>query len=368
MGKNKIAAIIISAGYSSRMNRFKPLLKFKNCTAIEKLIQTYKNAGIQDIYVVVGHKSEDIIEVLKGAEVTFVYNESYAEGMFTSVRKGILSLDKNTDAFFMQPVDIPLIKVKTIEHLKSQYIVSNNGILYPTFFEKKGHPPLIDCKYNNIILNSNGEGGLKRILEEFKEDSLDIPVFDEAVLMDMDKIEDYEKLLKYDNLKAPSRKECMAILAHYKVPEHIIKHCEVVESVAQKIYNEISSNGICLDENALMAAARLHDIARKEQNHAIIGRNMIREIGYGFVGDIIASHMDIIVCEDESITEKEILYLADKFVKENQICSVDERFQLSLNHVGENPKAIEKINKRWIAAKVIIKKIEKITGKGFTYE
>lgn len=368
MGKNKIAAIIISAGYSSRMNSFKPLLEFKNGTAIERLVHTYKCAGIQDIYVVVGHKSEDVIEILKGEEVNFVFNEAYAEGMFTSVRKGILALNKNTHAFFMQPVDIPLVKVKTLEILKVQDAIGDKGIIYPEFCKKKGHPPLIDCKYNNTILNSNGEGGLKRILEEFVEDSLCVPVFDEAILMDMDKKTDYEKLLEYDNLNAPKREECLAIMEHYQVPNHIIRHCEVVESVARRIYNEISSCGVRLDVNALMAAALLHDIARKEKNHAIIGGNTIREIGYEFVGDIMVSHMDIDVCDKEPITENEILYLADKLVKEDGICRLDERFQQAIKKVGDNTQAIEKINKRWLSAKSIIKKIERITGKGFTYE
>ncbi len=367
MKKERIAAIIIAAGYSSRMNHFKPLLKFENSTVIERLIHTYESAGIQDIYIVVGYKSEDIMEKLKGFEVNIVYNDAYGEGMFTSVQKGILALDKSIDAFFMQPVDIPLIKAKTLVLLKNSYINSDKGVIYPTFTGKKGHPPLIDCKYNAAILNSNGDGGLKRILEEYTKDSLDVPVFDEAILMDMDRREDYEKLLKYDKLNAPNKEECLAILSYYQVPDPIIRHCETVEYVTHIIYNEISSKGIYLNDNALFAAALLHDIARNEKNHSIIGSNMIREIGYSFVGDIMASHMDIEVSEDGPLTEKEILYLADKLVKEDLICKIDERFKQVLNAKGNNSEKIEKILIRWLSAKSIIKKIERITLKGFMY-
>ncbi len=367
MKKERIAVIIIAAGYSSRMNHFKPLLKFEDSTVIERLIHTYKCAGIQDIYIVVGYKGEAIAEKLNGFEVNIVYNDAYEEGMFTSVKKGILALDKSVDAFFMQPVDIPLIKAKTLVLLKNSYVTSEKGVIYPTFNEKKGHPPLIDCKYNSTILNSNGDGGLKRILEGFTEDSLDVPVFDEAILMDMDRREDYEKLLKYDKLNAPNKEECFAILSYYQVPDSIIRHCETVEYVTHIIYNEISSKGIFLNDNALFAAALLHDIARKEKNHSIIGSNMIREIGFSFVGDIMASHMDIEVCEDGPLTEKEILYLADKLVKEDLICRIDQRFEQVINSQGDNPEKIEKIRMRWLSAKAIIKKIERITLKGFMY-
>ncbi|MFA9466109.1 MAG: DVU_1551 family NTP transferase [Velocimicrobium sp.] len=367
MKKSRIAAIIIAAGYSSRMNSFKPLLKFENSTVIERLIHTYVNAGIQDIYIVVGYKSQTIIEKLNGFDVNIVFNEAYDEGMFTSVKKGILALDQCVDAFFMQPVDIPLIKTKTLLLLENRYLTSDKAVIYPTFAEKRGHPPLIDCNYNSAILTSNGEGGLKRILETFSDDSLDVPVFDEAILMDMDRKEDYEKLVAYANLNAPNKEECLAILKYYQVPNHIIRHCEVVEGVAHKIYNEISSNGISLDDNALFAAALLHDIARKEKNHSIIGSNIIKEIGYNEVGDIMASHMDIKVRADQPLTEKEILYLADKLVKEDLICKIDERFEQVIKNQGHNLAEIEKIKERWISAKVIIKKIERITLKGFMY-
>jgi CTP:molybdopterin cytidylyltransferase MocA len=368
MRKNRIAAIIISAGYSKRMKCFKPLLPFGNSTAIERLIQTYQSAGIGDIFVVIGHKGEDIIEKLKGLEVHFVFNEDYEKGMFTSIKRGILALDENIDAFFVQPVDIPLIKETTLRTLTHNYVVNNQGVFYPTFNKRKGHPPLIDCKYNTTILNSDGEGGLKKVLEEFKEDSFCVPVFDNAILMDMDKKEDYEKLLQYENLHAPNKEECQAIMEHYQVSNHIIKHCEAVESVARAIYNEISQSGIYLNDNALFAAALLHDMARKEKNHPVIGGNRMKEIGYSFVGDIIASHMDIEVKEEEPISEKEVLYLADKLVKEDVVCNIDERFEQALKDKGENPQDIEKIKKRWLSAKIIIKKIERITGEGFYYE
>lgn len=217
MKNGRIAAIVICAGYSSRMGSFKPFLKFGKLTAVETVINTYKSSGIKDIILVAGYRGQDVIEKFKNTGVICVLNEEYSKGMFSSIIKGMEALEDKIEAFFLQPVDIPLMKKYTIDIMKNKFLESDEGIIYPTFSGKRGHPPLIDCRYKQAILSSDGEGGLKRILEKFSKDSICVPVFDEAILMDMDTQEDYEGLLRYFNQRAPSRKECFALLNEYNI-------------------------------------------------------------------------------------------------------------------------------------------------------
>ncbi len=368
MKNNSIASIIISGGYSSRMGSFKPFLNFGEKSAVEMIVDTYKSSGIHDIIVVAGYKGSEVAEKLKGSDVLCIQNENYAEGMFTSVIKGVKALDGNVAAFFMQPVDIPLVKKTTIEVLKNKYLENGKGIIYPAFCGSLGHPPLIDCKYKEAILRSNGEGGLKRILKEYSGDSIHVPVFDKAVLMDMDTKEDYEKLLGYFNAAAPDLEECYSILDIYNVPDNIKRHCSKVSEVSAGIFRSLDNAGYELNECALKAAAMLHDIAKMEENHARTGENILKEMGYGKVGSIIGSHTDIEVADDPGrITEAEILYLADKLVREDEVISIEERFKLSLNHYKDSPEVLRKIENRRDATYKIIKKIAAATGKGFIY-
>jgi molybdenum cofactor cytidylyltransferase len=207
MKNKKISSIILSAGFSSRMGSFKPLLKFGDYTAIETIIKAHLNSGINDIVVVIGHRGDEVREALEEYKVKFVKNENYAQGMFSSVVSGLQAIEREAGAFLVQPVDIPLVKENTIKSLQSQYIHSDKGIIYPTFCGRKGHPPLIDCKYKQEILDSNGDGGLKRILEKYKDDAEYYPTFDEAVLKDMDTPEAYEILLAYYFSEEPTRNE-----------------------------------------------------------------------------------------------------------------------------------------------------------------
>lgn len=363
---NNFAAIILSAGYSSRMGDFKPLLKFGEYTAIETVVNTFKASGINNIIVVVGHRGKEVIEVLKDLEVRCIENENFAQGMYSSVLKGMECIEENVSGFFIIPVDIPLVKKHTIEILKDKYMQYNKGIIYPAFKGKKGHPPLIDCKYKDIIMKNSEDGGLKNILNKFEEDSINVPIFDKGSVMDMDTKEDYIKLLKYNSLGAPDREECYCILNEYEVPENIIKHCTKVSQMALYISKELNQNGCNFNENIIEAAALLHDIARRLKNHAKVGAEMLTGLGYGHIGNIVATHMDIKVDEKEDITENEILFLADKLTKEDSFISLESRMNSCL--LNNDPKASSEIKRKFSEAKKIMEKVEKILGKKLQYE
>jgi hypothetical protein len=94
---------------------------------------------------------------------------------------------------------------------------------------------------------------------------------------------------------------------------------------------------------------------------------ILKEIGYEKVGSIIGSHNDIEVNEDADITENEILFLADKLVKEDKIVSIEERFREPLVKFSDKPDVLDNIMKRRDAAYKIVNKIEKIIGKGILW-
>ena len=362
-----MAVLIIAAGYSSRMHDFKPLLPLGKMSALERLIQTYQAHGIEHLYVVVGHRKDEIIEALKGYNVHIVYNEDYDKGMFGSIQKGLGVLDARVKAFYMQPVDIPLINVQTLERLYEAYALGNKGVIYPTFLGRKGHPPLIDIKYKEQILLSNGEGGLKKVLETFCDDALHVKVYEQSVLMDMDTKEDYEALKTYGELHAPNEKECLAIMSFHGVDEHIIRHCEAVEKMVRTLLHEVSNSPLYFDTQTLLAAALLHDIARKEKNHALVGAQKLRDMGYDAIAKLIETHMDIEVDARMPLNANEILFLADKLVCEDAVYGIEKRFAKALQKCEGNAEAQSNITKRFNAAKAIISKIQMLTCKDFFY-
>lgn len=111
------AAIVPAAGESSRMEGLKPLLEMGGQTLIERVVNLFKTAGVAEVLVVVGHRGEEIVPVLEGASCRTVTNPDYRQGMFSSIRAGARELQGLCDAFFVLPVDIPLVRPLTIRRL-----------------------------------------------------------------------------------------------------------------------------------------------------------------------------------------------------------------------------------------------------------
>ena len=362
MAKNKFAAIVVAAGYSSRMHDFKPLLKFGGKTAIRTVIETLKLSGVNDIITVLGHRSEELEKSIGDCNVKCVYNENYPKGMYTSVVRGVEEVGTHISAFFIWPVDIPLIKEHTIINLMEKYNEKNQGIIHPSFDGKRGHPPLIDYKYAQAIILGDGEGGLKRLLDRYENDSYNLPLWDQAILMDMDTEEDYRKLLSYYNYRVPNEKECYELLKFYKVPDKIIKHSLKVAEVSLELYESMDNKAKNIDVGLLRAAALLHDIARMEKNHAEKGAEIIQSLGYSRLAHPISTHMDIAVDDEKDITEGEILYLADKLVKEDKILPLESRMQMQMELFKGDEFVLNKIEQRYDMAKKIMLKIKKTSG------
>lgn len=192
--KNDLAAIILAAGYSSRMKLFKPLLPLGNSTVIESSIGSFLDTGIENIIVVVGFQAKKLIPVLEAKGIKWVYNENFSEGMYSSIVAGVNSLHESVKGFFLLPADIPLVNSETIDKLVEGYKYSKQSIIYPSFLGRRGHPPLISSSLFSEIIKYDGAGGLKALMKRYEDQAYYVEVEDEGVLLDIDTYEDYLKL------------------------------------------------------------------------------------------------------------------------------------------------------------------------------
>lgn len=368
MKSNKFAAIIIAAGFSSRMEGFKPLLKFGDETAVEKVVNAHRQAGVTEIILVLGHRAEEVLPYFKQSAIRCVINEDFKSGMYTSIIKGIAQLSEAAEAFFIHPVDIPLVKAQSLEKLMNFFVKTEKGIIYPCFFAERGHPPLIHRRYIKAIIDNQENGGLKNLLGKFEADALNLPLADQAVLMDMDTRPDYEALLAYDRHQAPNSRECEALLDLFQTPDNIRRHSQKVRDVAMTIAKLLMAKGANLDTESLEAAALLHDILKTEKHHPEKGALILKKLGYQKIGTMILTHMDIDIDLNKPLDEREILYLSDKLVQEDQILELNERKKAMMEKFKGQPRALEKITKRYGDAEMISQKIETIIGKDLWHE
>lgn len=133
----KIAAIILAAGYSSRMGLYKPLLPLASSLVLENSILNFYKAGIDDVRVVIGYKADLLKNVLERWHTKAIVNRNYDRGMYSSVQAGVLSLTPETEAFFVLPADYPFVTCDTIQKMIEVFRGSPYDVIYPVFNEKK---------------------------------------------------------------------------------------------------------------------------------------------------------------------------------------------------------------------------------------
>ena len=191
----KISAIILAAGYSSRMGTLKPILKLGKQTILNRAISLFQDLGIEDVIVVVGHGASQTIPIVHDCGARAIMNRQFEQGMFSSVQAGVNALRPESEAFFVLPVDIPLVRSQTIRYLLKAYREGNSKIVVPAFQGRRGHPPLISAGYRNEILSYCGDDGLRGFFRKHNRHSELVEVGDEMILFDLDTPADYEALL-----------------------------------------------------------------------------------------------------------------------------------------------------------------------------
>jgi molybdenum cofactor cytidylyltransferase len=352
------AAIVLAAGLSTRMKQFKPLLPLGDATITDHVIDTFLSAGA-DVFLVAGYRHDEIAAGIKKRYITIVYNPDYEKGMFSSIQAGVRHLKAKYPAFFINPVDIPLVRTSTVRRLTEAAEKNPGKIIYPVFGGKRGHPPLIPTELTGDILGWDKNGGLKAVLKTREKRAMEVPVADSFILCDIDTLEDYEALLeRYKRYEVPTDEECQAILEIYKMPPEKIRHCQKTADAAVAIGRALEAAGHKVNLEAVRIAAKLHDITKGKCKHNTEGGKLLRELGFGKVGDIVGVHSDLAGGDKDLPLEHKIVYMANKFIGGEKLVSLEEGY-----HHPDFPLEAQAAAKERLKVAVEVKQeLEKLIG------
>lgn len=191
-------AVILAAGYSSRMKKFKALLPVNGISAVERVISLAKNAGISEIALVTGYRCELLAPIAEKYGISEVYNADFDSGMFSSIQTGVKAMKGKVNGFFLMPVDCPAVRPDIIDGLLARTgELAADHMMVPCYMGKKGHPLFIPSCYFDEILSHDGTRGLKGVTDKY-DDKLDrIEVESESVILDMDDEEGYKEVCAY---------------------------------------------------------------------------------------------------------------------------------------------------------------------------
>ncbi|HLF71045.1 MAG TPA: nucleotidyltransferase family protein [Dehalococcoidia bacterium] len=190
-----IAALILAAGESTRMGRPKPLLPWGGTTLVAWQVAQMREAGADDVVVVLGHRAEEIRAALS-PDARAVVNEAYREGRATSLRAGAEALADDVEAIFILSVDQPRpawLSRRLIERWRE----TGTPIVSPRFTGGGyGHPILVAGSLLPELRDVSEETlGLRAVILRHASEAASVGVTNRAIDVDLNTPAEYEAAL-----------------------------------------------------------------------------------------------------------------------------------------------------------------------------
>ncbi|AJA46424.1 molybdenum hydroxylase accessory protein, YgfJ family [Clostridium pasteurianum DSM 525 = ATCC 6013] len=190
-----ITAIIMASGYGRRMGRNKLLLKYKNKTFMEHILENIRKCDFYSRVIVA--RDEGILGLAESLGFKAIENEQAFKGQSESIKLGINNSPKS-DGYMFFTADQPLLDIETIEILMKTFNENKYSIIIPKFRERRGSPVIFASRFLKELQELQGDVGGKKVIDNNKEAVVFAEITREEVLFDIDTYEDYCKLI---NLK-----------------------------------------------------------------------------------------------------------------------------------------------------------------------
>jgi molybdenum cofactor cytidylyltransferase len=181
-----LAAVILSAGSSSRMGRPKALLPYREGTFLEHLIQVTRHSRIGVTRVVLGAGAEEIRTIAKLDASLVVVNLSWERGQLSSISAGIQSLEGiETEGIVLCPVDHPLVSARLVGELVAQFYLNRKSIVLPIYNGRRGHPVIFASALYGELLAAPADKGARAVVWAHSADVLEVPTDEEGVVLNL---------------------------------------------------------------------------------------------------------------------------------------------------------------------------------------
>jgi len=190
----KIAAIILAAGPSSRLGRPKQLVEVDGQSLIERALDAANGAGCEPVLVVIGANDRQVVARIRKSGAEIVKNVDWKKGLGSSIRAGIerlLKSDPETSAVLLMVCDQPLVLAQHLRRLVDFRRETGRPIVCSRYAETVGVPAIFGREFFGELMQL-GEHGAKQLLLSHPDQSAQITL-PEAEL-DIDEEADIERL------------------------------------------------------------------------------------------------------------------------------------------------------------------------------
>jgi len=198
MDKRPTAGIILAAGMSKRLGRLKQLVEIGDSTILSMVVDASLSSDLDKVVLVLGHEAEAIAaslgeRLMRGRILTAV-NNRYAEGMSTSLQRGLMEIRDEYPSIMVLMGDQPLTDSDVINLVLGAFRSSEKDICAPVYRGKRGLPVCFTKRYYNDILAVKGDMGAREVIRDNPDDVYSVELDTPHTFMDIDEDSDLELL------------------------------------------------------------------------------------------------------------------------------------------------------------------------------
>ena len=192
------AAIILAAGSSSRFGEPKQLLDYHGKSFIRTLAENALEANLSPVIIVAGAEHEQIKSSLQGLAVRIVHNTNWKKGQSSSIKAGIKALPTKTASAIFLLADQPQVTSSILRALIKEHQHTLNPVIAPMIEGRRANPVLFDRATFPALLKLQGDIGGRGIFSKFAPSYIEWQ--DSSLLLDVDRPEDYKKIITLHKL------------------------------------------------------------------------------------------------------------------------------------------------------------------------
>ncbi|WP_193371482.1 NTP transferase domain-containing protein [Pelagibius marinus] len=192
----KIAAVVLAAGQSRRMGKVNKLLaQVDGRPMVTHVLDALTASQAQPLAVVTGHDYTAVEAALPKRGFTLAHNPDYASGLSSSLRRGLAALPEDIDGVLVCLGDMPRVSPAVLNRLIAAFNpLEGRAICVPTWQGKRGNPVLFARRFFAEMQEIAGDTGARALIGEHADVVCEVPMDDDAVLLDVDTPEALEAL------------------------------------------------------------------------------------------------------------------------------------------------------------------------------
>jgi len=192
----RIGALVLAAGRSTRMGeRNKLLEEVEGLPLVVHAVRAARQSQAESVMVVTGHQHEAVEKALATEKVTLVHNPDFAQGLSTSLHRGLAALPGDLDGAIVLLGDMPRVTAEVVDRLIAAFSpLEGRAICLPLRQGRRGNPVLFSRRFFPEVMEISGDLGARPLIGAYPDQVAEVPMPDDAVLLDVDTPEALEKL------------------------------------------------------------------------------------------------------------------------------------------------------------------------------